>query len=84
MLAYLCGPTAFAESGGKMWRHKLASFLRGRLGHRVYDPAEDEKKNLTQEEVANFRHWKMTDLDRFRRVMRKIIAFDLGSDRAQG
>jgi hypothetical protein len=47
------------------------------LGHRVYDPAEDEKKSLTNEEVANFREWKNTDLERFRRVVRKIIQFDL-------
>ena len=77
MLAYLCGPIEFDEAGGKLWRRKLAPFLRDQLGHRVYDPAEDEKKNLSQHEVDNFRRWKMTDLDRFRRVIRKIIAFDL-------
>jgi len=77
MLAYLCGPIEFAADGGKLWRRKLTPFLREKLGHRVYDPAEDEKKNLTDEEVASFREWKATDLDRFRRVVRKIIQFDL-------
>jgi nucleoside 2-deoxyribosyltransferase len=77
MLAYLCGPIEFAAGGGKLWRRKLAPFLRDELGHRVYDPAEDEKKSLTDEEVANFREWKNTDLERFRRVVRKIIHFDL-------
>ena len=77
MLAYLCGPIEFAVDGGRLWRQKLAPFLRNDLGHRVYDPAEDEKKNLTDEEVAHFREWKTTDLDRFRRVVRKIIQFDL-------
>jgi nucleoside 2-deoxyribosyltransferase len=77
MLAYLCGPIEFAEDGGKMWRRKLTPFLRQDLGHRVYDPAEDEKKNLTDEEVANFREWKRSDIERFRRVVRKIIHFDL-------
>jgi nucleoside 2-deoxyribosyltransferase len=77
MLAYLCGPIEFAEGGGKLWRRKLAPYLRDQLGHRVYDPAEDEMKNLTEEEAANFREWKTTDLDRFRRTVRKIIAFDL-------
>ena len=67
MLAYLCGPIEFAADGGKLWRRKLAPFLRETLGHRVYDPAEDEKKNLTEEEAASFREWKATDLDRFRR-----------------
>ena len=77
MLAYLCGPIEFAEDGGRLWRRKLAPFLRDQLGHRVYDPAEDERKNLTEEEAVHFREWKTTDLDRFRRTVRKIIAFDL-------
>ncbi len=77
MLAYLCGPIEFAADGGKMWRRKLTPFLRHDLGHRVYDPAEDEKKNLTDEEIAHFREWKKTDVERFRRVVRKIIQFDL-------
>ena len=77
MLAYLCGPIEFASDGGKMWRRKLTPFLRNELGHRVYDPAEDEKKNLTDEELTHFREWKTTDVERFRRVVRKIIHFDL-------
>lgn len=77
MLAYLCGPIEFAAGGGKLWRRKLTPFLRDELGHRVYDPAEDEKKNLTEEEAAHFREWKQNDLERFRRVVRKIIQFDL-------
>ncbi len=77
MLVYLCGSAEFGGDKGKLWRHKLAPFLRDKLGHRVYDPAEDDKKNLTQQEIDNFRHWKMTDMDRFRRVARKIIAFNL-------
>ncbi len=77
MLAYLCGPIEFASDGGRLWRRKLTPFLRDELGHRVYDPAEDEKKNLSEEEVANFRAWKKSDVERFRRVVRKIIHFDL-------
>ena len=77
MLAYLCGPIEFANGGGKLWRRKLAPFLREQLGHRLYDPAEDEKKNLTDEEMAHFREWKATEPERFRRAVRKIIHFDL-------
>ena len=60
-----------------MWRRKLTPFLHNELGHRIYDPAEDEKKNLSDEETAHFREWKQTDVERFRRVVRKIIQFDL-------
>ncbi len=77
MLAYLCGPIEFASDGGRLWRRKLVPFLREELGHRVYDPAEDQRKNLTEEEMTHFRGWKQTDLDRFRRTVRKIIQYDL-------
>jgi nucleoside 2-deoxyribosyltransferase len=77
MLAYLCGPIEFAADGGKLWRRKLTPFLHNDLGHRVYDPAEDEKKNLTDEEAGHFREWKEADVERFRRVLRKIIQYDL-------
>ncbi|MCL6566025.1 MAG: nucleoside 2-deoxyribosyltransferase [Acidobacteriia bacterium] len=77
MLAYLCGPIEFASDGGRLWRRKLVPFLRDELGHRVYDPAEDQRKNLTEEEMTHFRDWKQTDLDRFRRTVRKIIQYDL-------
>ena len=77
MLAYLCGPIEFAPDGGKLWRRELTPFLLNELGHQVYDPAEDETKNLTAEEVRHFREWKRTDSERFRGVVRKIIQFDL-------
>src|ERR1700691_4739853 len=77
MLAYLSGPIEYAEDAGRLWRRKLAPYLREQLGHRVYDPAEDEKKNLSDEEAAHFREWKSSDVERFRGVVRKIIAFDL-------
>jgi nucleoside 2-deoxyribosyltransferase len=77
MLAYLCGPMEFAPDGGKLWRRKLTPFLHNDLGHRVYDPAEDRKKSLTEEEAAHYRDWKETEVERFRRVVRKIIQYDL-------
>src|ERR1700733_4193611 len=77
MLAYLSGPIEYAEDGGRLWGRKLAPSLREQLGPRVYAPAEDEKKNLSDEEAAHFREWKSSDVERFRRVVRKIIAFDL-------
>src|ERR1700722_16587939 len=77
MLAYLCGPLDSAHDGGRLWRRKLAPFLRDQLGHRVFDPAEDPPKALTDEEQANLLIWQKTDLERFRRAVRKIIAFNL-------
>ncbi|HXX18468.1 MAG TPA: hypothetical protein VEJ46_03625 [Candidatus Acidoferrum sp.] len=78
MLAYLCGPVDAPEESRALWRRKLAPFLRDQLGHRVYDPTEDAVKGLTDEESANLRGWQTTDLDRFRRAVRKIVAVNLG------
>ncbi len=77
MWVYLSGSIEFARDGGKRWRRELKPFLEETLRHRVYDPAEDEKKNLTDEEVAHFRSWKSSDLERLRRTVRKIIDWDL-------
>jgi nucleoside 2-deoxyribosyltransferase len=75
--AYLSGAIEHSADGGRKWREDLASFLRDELGHQVYDPAADERKNLTDEELAGFRRWKLEDAERFRKVIRKIIAWDL-------
>lgn len=76
MLIYLSGSIEYAADYGKSWRVEITPFLRA-LGHQVYDPAADEKKNLDEHEVREFRRWKSTDLPRFQGVLRKIIAWDL-------
>ncbi len=74
--AYLSGAIEYAPDHGRAWRGALTPFLLS-LGHEVYDPAQDERKNLTEEERRQFRGWKTSDLERFQAVMRKIIAYDL-------
>jgi hypothetical protein len=76
MVIYLSGAIEHAPDFGKPWRTQLTPRLRA-LGHEVYDPAADEQKNLTEEEVRNFRQWKRSDLEQFRRTVRKIIAWDM-------
>jgi nucleoside 2-deoxyribosyltransferase len=76
MLFYLAGSIEYSPDLGKGWRAEITPLLQS-LGHEVYDPAEDEKKNLTEIEVREFRSWKSTDLPRFQQTVRKIIAYDL-------
>jgi hypothetical protein len=76
MLAYLSGSIEYSPDHGKAWRAALTPFLKS-LGHDVYDPAEDKRKNLSDGEWLEFRAWKRTDLPRFQQVIRKIIAYDL-------
>jgi nucleoside 2-deoxyribosyltransferase len=77
MLVYLAGSIEFSPDQGKSWRKMMRAFIENELGHEVYDPAEDDKKNLSEEERANFRLWKDNEFDRYRKVVRKIIDFDL-------
>src|SRR5205814_4433496 len=76
MRAYLSGAIEYAPDHGRAWRASITPFLKS-IGHGVYDPVQDEKKNLTDEELANFRNWKTSDLPRFQQTIRKIIAWDL-------
>jgi hypothetical protein len=81
MQVYLSGPIEYAPDHGKAWRASLTPFLES-LGHSVYDPAADERKNLSDEEMRGFRRWKSEDPGRFRATVRKIIRWDL--DRIEG
>jgi hypothetical protein len=76
MRVYLSGGIEYSPDHGRKWRADLAPLLRD-LGHQPYDPADDEKKSLDDEEISVFREWKSTDLPRFQRAVRKIIEFDL-------
>jgi hypothetical protein len=76
MLFYLSGSIEYSPDRGRKWRADITPFLQS-LGHEVYDPAQDERKNLTSDEVTNFRSWKKSDLPRFQHTLRKIIAWDL-------
>lgn len=76
MRIYLAGSIEYSPDLGKGWRAEIAPLLTS-LGHDVYDPAEDERKNLTEVEAREFRRWKSSDLQRFQKTVRKIIAYDL-------
>jgi nucleoside 2-deoxyribosyltransferase len=73
---YLSGGIEHSGDGGRGWRSEIRLFLEG-LGAEVYDPAADEKKDLTEEELLCFRRWKLEAPERFRETVRKIIAWDL-------
>ena len=76
MLIYRCGAIEYSPDHGHAWRTEVTRFLH-ELGHEVYDPALDEKKDLTDLELREFRGWKQTDLPRFQQTIRKIIQYDL-------
>jgi nucleoside 2-deoxyribosyltransferase len=73
---YLSGGIEHSGDGGRGWRREIRLFLEEQ-GEEVYDPAADEKKDLTEEERLFFRRWKLEAPERFRKTVRKIIAWDL-------
>lgn len=76
MKFYLAGSIEYSPDLGKGWRAEITPLVKS-MGHEVYDPAEDEMKDLSETEAREFRSWKKTDLPRFQRTIRKIIAYDL-------
>ncbi len=77
MLAYLSGSIENSPDGGRAWRAAIKPFLVEYLNHQVYDPSEAIPRLLGHETYEAFRGWKKTDPDRFREVVRRIIAHDL-------
>jgi len=79
MKVYLAGAIEHAPDSGKAWRDNVSAFLKMELGHDCYNPLIEEKKYLSQEESEKFRSLKTTDLNRFKRIVRKLMRGDLKS-----
>lgn len=77
MLAFLCGGMEYSPDGGRQWRERLRLWLQDNLNHRVYDPTEEARRVLSEEEFANLSAWKASELERYRKVLRFIINHDL-------
>ncbi len=77
MLAFLCGGMEYARDGGSRWRVRTRLWIQENLNHRVFDPTEEAKLILSEEELSNMAVWKRSDVERFRKVMRFIINHDL-------
>jgi hypothetical protein len=67
----------FSPDGGREWRERVSRWLEENLHHRVFDPTVEARRILSAEELENFRKWKTTDIERYRRLMRFIIRHDL-------
>ncbi len=77
MLAFLCGGMECSSDGGKEWRERLRLWLQETLNHRVYDPTQEARRILTEEELRSLPEWKRTDVERYRKALRIAINRDL-------
>jgi hypothetical protein len=67
----------YAPEGGRAWRERMRVWIQENLNHRVYDPTQEALRILSMEELRNLPKWKMSQPERFRKVMRFIINHDL-------
>jgi hypothetical protein len=74
---YLAGAIEHAPDNGAGWRRELGAWIRETLGHDVLDPSEHDFQQLTDEERARFREWKLSDPARFAPLIHRIIDHDL-------
>lgn len=77
MLAFLCGGMEYAPEAGRQWRERMRLWLQDNLNHSVYDPTDEARRLLSEEEFRSLSAWKAADLERYRKVLRLIINRDL-------
>ena len=77
MKAYLAGAIEHAPDLGKKWRNEIGLFLEKELAHNYYNPLKEEEKYLTQEEMETFRGLKVTNINRYKTILRKLINGDI-------
>jgi len=74
---YLAGAIEHAPDGGSEWRARMSQFLLQALGLEVFNPCVEEHSLLNPDEKHNFRAWKNSDPERFRRIVRRFVDNDL-------
>jgi hypothetical protein len=77
VLVYLAGAIENAPDGGTGWRREISEFLVNELNHNSFNPCLEENHVLSPQEFRQFRQWKTTNLQRFRKTIRKIINNDI-------
>ena len=77
MKAYLAGAIEHAPDFGEKWREDIGLFLKSDLNHDYYNPLAEESTYLTKKEMMNFRTLKVTSVEQYKVIIRKLIDGDL-------
>lgn len=77
MIAYLSGAMENAKNEGSGWRNEITIWLKDNLNHSVIDPVFETAKLVTKTESQNYRDWKSSDPDKFKKFVRLVIDNDL-------
>ena len=79
MIAYLSGGMENAENEGADWRSEITHWLKENRGHDVIDPVIESEKIMIANDAENYREWKNTDPEKYKKFIRLCINQDLRS-----
>ena len=79
MIAYLSGAMENAKNEGSGWRNEITIWLREEINHSVIDPVIDTARLVERTESHDYRNWKTSDPNMFRKFVRQAIDNDLNS-----
>ncbi|NHZ87039.1 MAG: hypothetical protein GWP19_14400 [Planctomycetia bacterium] len=79
MIAYLSGAMENAKNEGSGWRNKTTCWLKDNLDHSVIDPVIETTKLVEKTESQNYRNWKTSNPNKFKKFVRQAIDNDLDS-----
>jgi hypothetical protein len=68
-----------AKNDGSAWREEITIWLKDKLDHSVIDPVIETTNLVEKTESQNYRNWKTTDPNKFRKFVRLAIDNDLNS-----
>ncbi len=76
--AYLSGGIEYTSDGGMNWRREIEKWLSENLSHQVFNPVTETEKFLAENySDVNFRDLKVSSLEKYRKIMRKIVERDM-------
>lgn len=79
MIAYLSGAMENAKNEGSGWRNEITIWLKDNLDHSVIDPVIETTNLVEKTGSQNYRNWKTSDPNKFRKFVRQAIDKDLDS-----
>jgi len=79
MIAYLSGAMENAINEGSAWRNEITIWLKEKLNHSTIDPVVNTSKLVERTKSQNYRNWKTSDPNKFRKFVRQAIDSDLNS-----
>lgn len=77
MIAYLSGAMEYANDEGAKWRNEVTEWLSTNLGHDVINPVKESRLIINDTNSYNYRIWKETDIERYRKFIRQFVIRDI-------